>query len=365
MNIQYFHYLLSISVSFIATIMLLGCNEPVATKESLRPVKSGVVTSKDVSRERVFSGIARSAGETELSFKVSGTVNKINMKVGETFSAGKLLASLDRSSFIVQLDQAKADAAKAEALRRSAESEYQRIRQLYANDNASRNELDSALAESESASANYEAMVQAAKLAALNVDYTHLMLQRNCTVANIEIEENENVTANQRIATASCGNDWEVLINVPESVIGQFSDGLEGQIQFPSVPKETYKGSVVEIGIGMSNRSTFPITLALTDFPDSIRNNLAAEASFQFSSDSASRVIYVPSTAVSQDQSGTFVFVVLPSDSDAIWQLQKRKVEIGELNTNGLEVLKGLNDGERILLAGHVNARDGLLVRAD
>ena len=263
----------------------------------------------------------------------------------------------------MELDQATADATSANAQRRSAEAEYQRVRQLYANDNASRNELDNALADTESAQANHDAAVQAVKLASLNLQYTELSLQKNCTIAEITIEENENVTANQRVATASCGQNWEVVIDVPESLIARFRNGLAGQVQFPSVPNTVFDGVVIEVGIGTSGQSTFPVTLSLSTAPISVRTNLAAEALFSFA-DATSNTIYVPATAVSQDQSGTYAYVVVPSDTAGTKRLQKRLVEVGELSASGLEIVGGLAPGEQILVAGHVNARDGLLVRA-
>lgn len=347
-----------------AALGISGCSEPITVETVLRPVKSMVVQDGGALRERSFSGTARSAGETELSFKVSGTVAQVNANVGDTLTAGQLFATLDAETYRVELEQARADAASANAQRRSAEAEYQRVRQLYANDNASRNELDNALAETESAQAGHDAAVQAAKLASLNLGYTQLSVQRDCTIADVAIEENENIAANQRVATASCGQGWEVIIDVPESVIARFSNGMRGDIRFPSVPGTAFEGIVTEVGIGTSDQSTFPVTLALSQTPVSVRTNLAAEVAFAFA-DASANGIYVPSSAVSQDQSGTFTYVIVASDSEGARQLEKRAVDVGELTANGLQVLEGLTPGERILIAGHINARDGLLVRAE
>lgn len=205
-----------VALLFLLGIVIVGCSESVTVKEQkLRPIKSGVVNSGLLARERLFNGVVQSAAETAFSFKVAGTVASLLVKVGDNKKKGDLIARLDGSTLLLELEQAKADALSANAKRRSAESEYQRVRQLYTNDNASRNELDNALAESESATANYEAAVQKVKLAVLNIDYTSLIFPTDCTIAEILVEENENVTANQKIVNASCGDRWEVVLNVP------------------------------------------------------------------------------------------------------------------------------------------------------
>lgn len=122
---------------------------------------------------------------------------------------------------------------------------------------------------------------------------------------------------------------------------------------------------VTEIGVGMSDRATFPVTLTIINAPPSIRSNLTAEVEFQFFTNGGDAVLYVPPSSVAQDQSGTYVYIVEQTDSKDIWRLVKRNVVVGQLDKNGLHIVTGIQNGERIMLAGHVNARDGLLVRAE
>lgn len=357
----------TLPLSGMATLLLCisllqGCKEQVVVEKKLRPVKSMVVTAGETSRSRVFSGTAHAAQEADLSFKVGGTIEGVQVKVGDQVSRGHLIANLNKDTYLVELEQARADAAQANALRRSAESEYQRVRQLYANDNASRNELDSALADAESAKASLDAAIQNEKLAGLNLSYTELKVESDCAVAAVNIEPNENVSSGQTVAEVSCGDAWEVQIDVPESLIANFSDGLSGTAIFPSVPDEEFIGQVTEVGVGTSSNSTFPVTLSLTQTPSNIRSNLAAEVTFRFAS-FASTAFFLPSTAVSKDEVSNFVYVLEATDEPTVAVLRKRAVTVGELTELGIEVLEGLNDGERIIVAGLNNVLDGMRVR--
>ncbi|MEM9407405.1 MAG: efflux RND transporter periplasmic adaptor subunit [Acidobacteriota bacterium] len=350
-------------------LLLAGCGaEAPEPEQILRPVSSVVVESGSaLIRDRVFSGVAQSAEEVALSFKVSGTVARVPVAVGDQLRRGGLVAALDRDLFGVELEQALAEEARTKATRRSAEADYQRVRLLFTNDNASRNELDTALANAESAKAAYDAATQSVRLARLNLGYTRLAVAENCSVAELSVEVSENVGAGQTVARVNCGEGWEVVLAVPESMISSFEDGMVGVARFPSVPGSSFEGVVTEVGVGSSNSRTFPVTLSLSSVPEDIRSNLAAEITFRFEdrggpNETAER-IYLPPSAALKDEIGTFVFVVGASEQEGAAVLSRRLVEVGEISELGIEVISGVDVGERVVTAGQIHARDGMLVR--
>ncbi len=351
------------SVVLQLSIFLFGCEEEVVSEQRLRPVKHIVVQSgAGAIRDRVFSGTAHSAQEADLSFKVSGTVSLVAVEVGDKVKPGDLIAELNADTFRLELEQARAAAARTNASRRSAEADYQRVRQLYTNDNASRTELDTALASAESAKASHNADLQSVRLATLNLDYTRLTVDAGCSVASVDIETNENVATGQTVAQVSCGERWEIKIAVPESLIGAFRDGLLGTARFSAVAGQIYKGIVTEVGVGTSDSATFPVTMALSEVPSAIRSNLAAEVTFQFANGGDDK-IHVPASAVVQDEQGTFVYIMETTETPGAAKLTRRSVSVGEVSQLGLEIASGLVDGERVVTAGQINAREGLLVR--
>ncbi len=352
--------------TLLAALGAMSCAEPVIEDLPLRPVKYQTVFSGQATiRDRVFSGTAKAAEEATLSFKVSGTVSAVAIRVGDTVQPGDLIAELNAEAYEAELDQARAAQAQANASRRSTEAEYQRTRQLYTNDNASRNELDRALASAESAKADYEAQSQSVRLANLNLSYTRLSSEATCSVANVLVEVNENVSSGQSVAEVTCGEAWEVLIAVPESLIASFSNGMTGTVTFSAFRGETFTAMVTEVGVATGTGTTFPVTLTLLSTPETIRSNLAAEVSLSFENQAADEgSFYVPPIAVGNDENGTFVFVLNDTEEQGIGVLSRRGVSTGELNELGLEIRAGLNDGDRIVTAGRSTAREGMRVLA-
>jgi len=349
----------------VATMVLLcACQQETEIVERLRPVKSMEVTQNIASsRERTFTGSVETAQEIKMSFRVEGTVIELPVSVGERLSKGDLIAALDEEPYRVALEEARADLAQTNASRRSAEAEYQRVRQLYASDNASRTELDEALADSEASRADYNARAQALRRAELNLSYTRLTSEGECSVAVVDVEVNENISTGLEVVRLSCGDNWEVVIDVPESQIGLFQNNLEAAVRFPSIRESQFRAVVSEVGVTSAGNTSFPVTLRIVDPPTTIRSNLAAEVTIALPLESGPPDhIWLPVAAVSQDQNGTFVYIVDASDEPGVALLRRESVQVGGISEDGIEIVSGVAVGQQILLAGHANARDGMRV---
>lgn len=116
----------------------------------LRPVRFIMVSDESGARDRSFSGTSKSTLESRLSFKVSGTVTDVPVQIGQRLDAGDLIARLDAATYSLQVQQAQASLVEARANERNAVATYERTKGLYANNNASRNDLDASRAQAES-----------------------------------------------------------------------------------------------------------------------------------------------------------------------------------------------------------------------
>ena len=67
---------------------------------------------------------------------------------------------------------------------------------------------------------------------------------------------------------------------------------------------------------------------------------------------------HLPAHAVVEDRAGRFVFVAEP-DGDGLAAVRRRPVTVGAFAPGGLEVLKGLAEGDRVVVAGVNRLQDG------
>ncbi len=339
-----------VAVAF--ALLLASCEKELATAEPpLRPVRVVVVANNGDVRERTFSGVSQSTEESRLSFKVSGTVVELPVQVGDQLRAGDLIASLSRSSYELQVEQAEAALAQAQASQRNANANYERTKGLYENTNASRNDLDAARANAESARAQVRSAGKSLEIAQLNRSYTRLTAANECTVASIDVEVNENINAGNQIAKVNCGSGIEISLGIPESLIAQFRAGMDASVRFNALSGRNFAGQVTEVGISSGgNAATYPVVVALADFDLEVRPGMAAEVTFAFQV-SRSDVQLIPASAVVNDEQGTFVFIAEPGAGDRA-TIRRRPVQTGELTADGIEILSGLSEGDRVVTAG-------------
>ena len=352
--------------SAIATLLafvlaITGCDsDNELTEEKLRPVRYITVSDDSAFRDRSFSGTSKSRLESRLSFKVSGTVNNVPVQNGQRLRAGDLIAEIDSASYVLQAQQAQASLVEAQANNRRASANYDRTKGLYANDNASLNDLESARAQAESAQAVVAAASKALEIARLNVSYTKLTADTDCSIASLDIEVNENVASGQQVAVVSCGDEYEVNLDLPESLIGEVDDYTPVSVVFGAIPDIVFSGEVSEVAVASgAGSAAFPVVIKISGGHPSLRSGLAADVTFQFDSAAERGGVVLPVMAVVNDPAGTFVFVAEPTDTADESVVRRRDVTLGELTQSGIEIVDGVKIGDRIITAGLSVIRDG------
>lgn len=349
------------TILLAATLLIAACGESDdALKERLRPVRYLTVSDASVFRDRSFSGTSKSSRESRLSFKVSGTIINVPVQIGQRLNAGDLIAEMDPASYVLQSQQAQASLVEAQANDRRAAANYERTKGLYANDNASLNDLESARAQAESAGAVVASASKALEIARLNASYTKLRADTDCSIASLDIEVNENVASGQQVAAVSCGDAFEVNLDLPESLIGSVDETTPVSVRFGAIPDQVFVGVISEIAVASAPGSAaFPVVIKITGSHPSLRSGLAADVTFQFDLAADQGGVVLPVSAVINDPGGTFVFVAEPAEADDEAVVRRRAVTLGELSQSGIEIVDGLRVGDRVITAGITVIRDG------
>ena len=346
-----------------ALISIVACGDDPRIEEKLiRPVRTALVRSSASEQVRSFTGSTQAGAEIALSFKVSGTVMQLLVRVGDSVEKGQLIAELDPSDYELREGQARASRALRRAEQRNLEAQYDRVRALYENNNASRTELDAARARAESADSLLEATSKTLELATKQLSYTRLVAPVSGLISEVPGDENENVAAGQTTVVLASGALPEVKIAIPGLLISQVERGDQVMVSLPTVAGPPLPATVIEVGVSAAfGRTTFPVTAELHENHPAIRPGMAAEVEFRFAGDGKGRLL-VPTLAVGEDRQGRFVFV-FDSGTDGVGTARRRAVEIASVSSEGVEILSGIDEGERVITAGVRRIQDGLNVR--
>ncbi len=344
-------------------VLAFGCGEDVEKEEAIRPIRYEQVSISGGEQIRVFTGNSQAGISTNLSFKVSGTIQKIDIKVGDNVRRGQIIAEIDPKDYRLQLQEAEAALVEANSQLSNARSNYGRVRQLYESRSASRSDLDGARATFETAKATVDRMQKSLELSRRQVGYTKLTAPTNGTIASKNVQINENVQAGQSIAMLNVGKDMEVALGLPENIINFVEDNMNVDVAFPAIENKSFRGVISEVSPSLDpNSASYPVRIKIVNPTSDVKAGMAANITFTFGSDSIEELMVVPVTAVGEDSEGRFVFVIQDSDSD-ITTVQKKYIQVGKLTSEGFEVLSGLSLGERVATAGLQSLLDGQKVR--
>ena len=337
-----------------------------------RPVKHVEVVAQGGARTRTFTGFAKADVRAEFGFRVAGTVQRIHVDEGDVAAEGDLIAELDPVDFEISLREGEASLTEAKAQAVLADSDFRRAQQLFERDNISQGEFDSALAKRESAQTRVESVEQQLRQATQQVAYTQLRAPTGCNIVEVRVEEGESVQAGAPVVEIITGEMPQVEIAVPEMVIADISQGEPARVRFLAVAQRMFPGRVKTVGVvPAEGLTTYPVTIELEQSWEQlvgrsglspIRPGMAIEAQMQFGSDDDPMRHVVPSNAVLADGGGKFVYVFAVGETST-GTAQRREVETGRLLAEGIEVIQGLVDGDKVITAGLNQIREGQPVR--
>lgn len=350
------------SLMLPVALALPACRPPAPVPPPpVRPIVAIQAPAPEAERERSFSGTARAAVQTLLSFRVGGEIMELPARQGLAVKAGDLVARLDPKTCELQVKQNEAQLTQADAQLEQARAEYERVRQLYEAQNVSKSALDGQQAAYKSAQAQRDAALKVLELARQQLEYCTLRAPIDGDIADVPVEIHQTVAAGQSIATLNSGAALEVQLGMPEALISQVRPGLATRVSFEAVPGGGFQAVVSEVGVRANETGAYPIKLRLLEQDTRIRPGMTAEATFRFpaAAGAAGGIAIPPVAVVPTSEGGRYVWVFLPDRG----VVTRRDVTIGDLTSDGLQILAGLQPGEWVVTRGVHRLAEGMAAR--
>lgn len=345
---------------FVLSILLLitACDEKqkIQTEAPLRPVRTIVASANDGITGRDFPGVVLAENKADLSFRVSGKLKGLYIKEGDQVTKGQVIARLDQTDFKIELEDKKANYEKAKA-------NFTRSAKLLEPGHISKREFDEIKATYSTADAHLKAARQ-------NLIYTELKAPFDGSITNTYVDNFEEVTAKNKIATLQDLKSMEVEIDVPESLMIHIRRG-ENQRQihatFDAIKDKKFPLTFREISAQAdATTHAYKIRLSLPPIENyTILPGMTATVVADSVDGSGDKnEIIVPSHAVLEDSKGRFVYIAEPeSASSMTGVIHRRNVTTSRLTNAGLMITSGLNQDDLVVIAGMSKMQEGLRVR--
>ena len=308
---------------------------------------TGKVEKGDVKTSISATGTINPVNYVDVSTNVAGKLEKVLVKENDQVTAGQVIAYIDTRQLQASVDDARAALAKAEL-------DMNRYKSLAAQDAIAQQTYDDSVTSYERAKSTYER-------AAADLSDATITAPMSGTVVGTPLKAGQTISTGistqMIIATIADLKNLEIYLTVDETDIGNIKQGAKVEFTVDSKPGETFTGYVSEIAkgtkgnMGTTSSSVVYYTVKV-QIPENIAGNflptMTARATI-FGEDIKNTLV-VPLTAVRTDKQGEYVYVI--KDGQPV----RTAVSTGVTGDTNVQILKGLSEGDEIIVSGDVNA---------
>ena len=332
------------------------------------------------------SGYVTARRRATVSSKVTGKVLEVFIEEGKSVKKGQVLARLDdsqlRAAMAVaqaQLATARHAAAEDEARLREAERQYNRLSQLVQEKVVGRAEVDTAQSAVESltariALARQQVEVAQSQVAALEVDLADMQVRAPFDGVAIS----KDAQPGEMISPISAGGGFtrtgictivdmtslEIEVDVSESYINRVKPNQPVEAILDAYPDWRIPAHVITtVPTADRQKATVRVRIGFEELEPRILPDMGVKVSFfnERQPENAAAPpkprLLAPKSAVRTDGNQSIVFVVRDE------RAERRAVTVGATEGDQVEIVSGVNAGERIVVDGVATLSDGARVK--
>ncbi len=309
-------------------------------EDPARAVVTATAQKRDLSSTRTVTAPVIAYKRVYITARTSGQVLEVPFEEGDRVRRGQLLSRLDTRRQQAQLQQ-------AEANYEEARKNFERSRKLYEEEVIS--PADFELAQQKLKTTQSEVEFWKAE-----VEFGEIHAPINAVVADKLVEIGTSVSENQRLFTIEDHDLLVVRPGVPETDVAHLEKGQEVDMKFDVFPGESFTGVVRRIfpSADVITR-LFTVEVEVDQHQASRPVRPGYLARIHFVTDDRTDVLAIPPEAISRRDETIQVFVV--SDDEA--KVSKRTVETGVERDGWIQIISGLEEGEKVA-AGNLDALD-------
>lgn len=342
-----------------------GCGRPGADVENANqevkktPVKIAEVQADTVMETFYGVGEMKAKDEYDVMTGQAGTIESIKVGVGDSVSKGQILMTLENSSLIRTVNNSESSLRTqmnlTEITLSDAQESYDETKALFEVGAASKNAMESAENALKQAQLNYDNASQNYNLSMTNYNEdiadTYIKSPIDGVIAARYVDENEDVQ--NTVAFKVVNTSMMVAeVNVPESVVDAIKVGQEAMLYFNGSKDHSVKGHVISVDEVTGNNSyLYPVEIQVDNTEAKLKSGMYIEAEIVL--EKRENRVVIPKSAVLDGTEGSYVFV----ENQGV--AEERFVEIGYNESEMIEVNKGLNAGENLIVRGQDYLEDG------
>jgi len=335
-------------LSLLAAVVI-GCRDSESsakpsddlTRDKAVPASIMIVQPTPIKDVIFLPGETEAWHDVRVAADTGGRIEWMGPEEGDTVAKGALLAKIDVSALKASLD-------RAEAAYRLADDLYQRRQRLFKQGIISQEELDRS---------KTERTVAYMDLKQIRVRYNHGFVR--APIAGIinrrHIDTGEFVDTGKPLVDIVNIDRIKINVNVPELDVRYLSKGQKAPLKVDAFPELQFMGTIEFVAYKANPATKTFLTRAVIDNPDhAIRPGMIARVAFM--------------RQIIPDAISAPLFSIIDKGGERIVYIEKdgivhsRTITIGVIEKDRVQITKGLEIGDHLIIKGQKEVEEGMRV---
>ncbi len=358
-----------IAVGVIVIVAVAAWAMSGGKKEEDINFKEEKVALKTLQNSVTATGTIEAVTSVTVGTQVSGIVNKLYVDYNSQVKKGQVIAELDKTNLLSELNTAKANLASAQSSLNYQAANMERYKTLYKKGLVSADEYENALLTYRQAKEQVASSKENVQRAQTNLGYATITSPIDGTVISKSVEEGQTVAASfntpELFTIAKDLTNMQVVANVDEADIGNVKEGDRVTFTVDAYPDDTFEGTVKQVRLEATttnNVVTYEVVISAPNADLKLKPGLTANVTIY--TQERSGVLAVANKALrftpTKETVGKDMKIVDCKGKNKVWTLNgntltAHPVTIGQSDGINTEITKGLKQGDKIVTEIVVN----------
>ena len=358
-----------IAVIVIVVIAVAAWALSGGNKEEEINFKEEAVKTETLQNSVTATGTIEAVTSVTVGTQVSGIVNKLYVDYNSQVKKGQVIAELDKTNLLSELNTAKANLASATSNLSYQAANMNRYQTLYKKGLVSADEYENALLTYRQAKEQVASSKENVQKAQTNLGYATITSPIDGTVISKSVEEGQTVAASfntpELFTIAKDLTNMQVVANVDEADIGGVKEGDRVTFTVDAYPDDTFEGTVKQVRLEATttnNVVTYEVVISAPNADLKLKPGLTANVTIY--TQERSGVLAVANKALrftpTKETVGKDMKIVDCKGKNKVWTLSDKTltahaVTIGQTDGVHTEIIKGIKKGQKIVTEIIVN----------
>uniref|UniRef100_UPI004024D5E5 efflux RND transporter periplasmic adaptor subunit n=1 Tax=Segatella hominis TaxID=2518605 RepID=UPI004024D5E5 len=341
-------------------------------KEEKINFKQEKVATHTLQNSITATGTIEAVTSVTVGTQVSGIVNKLYVDYNSVVKKGQVIAELDKTNLISELNTAKANLASTESNLSYQSANMKRYQTLYKKGLVSADEYENALLAYRQAKEQVASSRENVQKAQTNLGYATITSPIDGTVISKSVEEGQTVAASfntpELFTIAKDLKNMQVIANVDEADIGGVAVGNRVSFTVDAYPDDTFEGVVKQVRLEATttnNVVTYEVVISAPNADLKLKPGLTANVTI-FTKEQAN-ILSVANKALrftpTKETVGKDMKIVDCKGKNKVWTLNgntltAHSVNIGQSDAMHTQIISGIKAGQSVITEIVVDASE-------